>query len=749
MCLRTYQANNYTFNMEKQLTVVLNLCFLLLLLRKSVQAESDDNRKVYVVYMGHNTRDDASASSLHLSMLQQVIGRDASNHMLQRYTKSFHGFSARLTQEEVKTLSGMEGVVSVFPSKKHKLATTSSWDFLGFPLTVNRSTTESDVIIGVIDTGIWPESASFTDLGFGPPPPNWKGICESNFSCNNKIIGARHFKADGIFDPNELQSPRDTDGHGTHTASTAAGNIVRNANLLGLHSGTARGGVPRARIAVYKACWNDGCSSEDILSAFEAAIADGVDIITVSAGLTSPEELFNDDFAIGSFHAMKGGILTVQSAMNEGPMPQTLGSIAPWILSVAAGTKNPDLITPVRLGNGVVLNGVSINPFTLDGMYPLIYAGDVPNITAGYNSSISRFCFRNSLDKNLVKGKIILCDALSTGEPEMLAGAVGSIMTYPGPYFDTLGSYTFPVSVVNSNQARTIARYIQSTRNATAVIMKSEDVKNVSAPFVASFSSRGPNPINKNILKPDLTAPGVRILAAWPPVAPISQVNSDRRAVRFNMISGTSMACPHVSGIAAYIKTFNPTWSPAAIKSALMTTASTMSAETNTDAEFAYGAGNLNPMKAMKPGLVYDADELDYVSFLCQEGYSSRDIRIITGVNSSCSQLMEQTKDLNYPTFVIPTLRIQAIDVSFNRTVTNVGTATSTYRALITQPPVSGLSIQVEPNVLHFEKIGQKLSFKVSVQATIERLDNPIVSAALTWDDGVHKVRSPIVVHVP
>ncbi|PWA40226.1 Peptidase S8/S53 domain-containing protein [Artemisia annua] len=281
----------------------------------------------------------------------------------------------------------------------------------------------------------------------------------------------------------------------------------------------------------------------------------------------------------------------------------------------------------------------------------------------------------------------------------------------------------------------------------TVVIMKSEDVKNASAPYVASFSSRGPNPMHKNILKPDLTAPGVKILAAWPPVAPITRVEGESRVVPFNMRTGRSMACPHVSGIAAYIKTFNPSWSPAAIKSALMTTASPMSTLVNSDAEFAYGAGYLNPLKAMRPGLVYDAGEIEYVSFLCQEGYSTEDIISISGGNtSSCSQLMEQTKELNYPTFVIPAMRRQPIRVSFNRTVTNVGSETSTYRAMITQPRVSGLQIVVEPDVLQFKEIRQKLSFKLSVHGV---LDAPIASGALTWDDGVHQVRSPIVVHVP
>ncbi|GKC38144.1 peptidase S8/S53 domain-containing protein [Tanacetum coccineum] len=175
-----------------------------------------------------------------------------------------------------------------------------------------------------------------------------------------------------------------------------------------------------------------------------------------------------------------------------------------------------------------------------------------------------------------------------------------------------------------------------------------------------------------------------------------------------------------------------------------------MSNLVKSDAEFAYGAGYLNPLKAVRPGLVYDAGEIDYVSFLCQEDYSTEHIISISGDNTSnCSQLMEQTKDLNYPTFVIPALRKQPISESFNRTVTNVGSATSTYRAMITQPRVSGLQIVVEPDVLQFKEKGQKLSFKLTVQEIIEEQDAPIFSGALTWDDGVHQVRSPIVVHVP
>ncbi|KAK1271741.1 hypothetical protein QJS04_geneDACA016197 [Acorus gramineus] len=148
---------------------------------------------------------------------------------------------------------------------------------MGFPQNVSRQTFENDVVVGLLDTGVWPESDSFNDEGMGPPPAKWKGSCQSsNFTCNNKIIGARFYH---IGDNSSGDSPRDTEGHGTHTASTAAGRQVSGANFFGLREGTARGGVPSARIAVYKVCWFDDCHDVDILAAFDDAIADGVDLI--------------------------------------------------------------------------------------------------------------------------------------------------------------------------------------------------------------------------------------------------------------------------------------------------------------------------------------------------------------------------------------------------------------------------------------------------------------------------------------
>ena len=167
----------------------------------------------------------------------------------------------------------------------------------------------------------------------------------------SKIIGAKYYHSDGSISPPDFPSPRDSEGHGTHTSSTAAGGLVAGANMYGLAAGTARGGVPSARIAVYKICWFDGCSDADILAAFDDAIADGVDIISISVGGFFASDYFEDPIAIGAFHAMKQGVLTSNSAGNSGPDPESIVNFSPWSLSVAASTIDRKFLTKVLLGN--------------------------------------------------------------------------------------------------------------------------------------------------------------------------------------------------------------------------------------------------------------------------------------------------------------------------------------------------------------------------------------------------------------
>ncbi|XP_074349649.1 cucumisin-like [Apium graveolens] len=688
--------------------------------------------QIYVVYMGDLPKAKGfSATAFHTNMLQQVVGSRASQSLLHSYKRSFNGFVAKLTEEERNKMSTMDGVVSVFLSRKKQLHTTRSWDFIGFPLEVVRAKLESDIIVGMLDTGVWPESKSFSDEGFGPPPSKWKGSCQSpsNFTCNNKIIGAKFYRSDGEIGEGDFSSPRDSEGHGTHTASTAAGGLVSQASLSGLGLGTARGGVPSARLAVYKICWIDGCFDADILAAFDDAIADGVDIISLSVGGFSALDYFDDPIAIGAFHSMKNGILTSNSAGNSGPEPETITNLSPWSLSVAASTIDRKFITNVQLGNNKVYEGIAVNTFNLSGTYPIVYGGDIPNSAAGFSGEDSRYCSLDSLDKTLVNGKIVLCDELNDGEGQIQAGAVGTIMQ-DGGFKDHAFSFPLSTSYLSLEDGAEVSTFINTTSKPTATIFKSIGAKQSLAPFVVSFSSRGPNPITRDLLKPDLTAPGVDILASWSEATTVTGLTGDKRVVPYNIISGTSMSCPHATGAAAYVKSFHPTWSPAAIKSALMTTASTLSAAKNTDVEFAYGSGQIDPIKAAQPGLIYDAGEADFVTFLCGQGYSPKSLKLVTGDNSTCTSANNGTVwDLNYPSFGLSAESGTSLIRTFQRTVTNVGSPVSTYKSIISAP--SGLNIKVEPSVLSFKAMGQKQSFTVTVAATV---GTKVLSGSLVWD---------------
>ncbi|XP_050210190.2 cucumisin-like [Mercurialis annua] len=720
------------------------LCIVICCLVLSCHGTSDRDRKVYIVYMGELPKGEFSASTLHINMLQEIVGSAASDYLLHSYHRSFNGFVAKLTEEEKQKVAGMQGVVSVFPSQKKKLHTTKSWDFMGFPVNSVRSSGESDMIIGMLDTGIWPESQSFNDSGYGPIPTKWKGKCQasSNFTCNNKIVGARYYHSDGEIDPDvEFPSPRDSEGHGTHTASTAAGDLVSSASLLGLGLGTARGGVPSARIAVYKICWSDGCSDADILAAFDDAIADGVDVISLSVG-GWPTDYFEDSIAIGAFHSMKNGILTSNSAGNSGPDPGSVSNCSPWSLSVAASTIDRKFMTPVKLGNGAVYQGNSINAFEQGNtMYPIIFSANAVNQTAGHNTD-SRYCSPESLNQTLVKGKIVVCDGFD--EEGAIALGIAGIVAPDGSYTDVGFTFALPVSLVSSDNETDVIKYMNSTSEPTAMIFKSVEQKDELAPYVVSFSSRGPSPITSDILKPDLTAPGVDILAAWSEATTVTGVEGDTRVVPYNIISGTSMSCPHASGAAAYVKSFHPTWSPAAIKSALMTTAYPMSQDTNTDQELAYGSGHINPVNAINPGLIYDAGEIDFVKFLCGQGYNATQLQLVTGDKSACSAAINGTAwDLNYPSFALSMSSSgKSVTRVYHRTVTNVGNTSTTYTSNIGSP--AGLKIVVEPNVLSFQSLGEKQSFVLTVEATLPDIDT-ILSGQLIWSNNVHQVRSPIV----
>ncbi|PIN25333.1 Cucumisin [Handroanthus impetiginosus] len=724
--------------------IILCLCFLHVvcnLIWKCSSHAAEDKRQVYIVYMGALSEGDYSPyhsdklQEQHINMLEKVVDGSFLRHSLVRsYTRSFNGFAAHLTNQEQQKLASFDEVISIFPSRTLQLQTTRSWDYIGLHENINgNSRSASDIIIGVLDSGIWPESESFNDKGLGPIPKKWKGVCNGgrNFTCNKKLIGARFYT--------NFDSARDPIGHGTHTASIAAGNYVKDASFYGIAQGTVRGGVPLARIAAYEVC-GSGCSDADILAAFDDAIADGVDIITISVGSFIPIDVKYDSVAIGALHAVQNGILTVQSAGNSGFIAGTVASVAPWILTVAASSMDRGIVTKVTLGNGKTIIGKSVNSFKMNGTeFPLVYGEDV---TSSCSESSARLCSSGCLDRKLVRGKIVLCDeSMGIGEA-LKAGALGTITKWWNAP-DVSFIVPLPASAFVTTDLGLVRNYINSTKAAKAVISTSESIKNRDAPLVASFSSKGPNPIIPDILKPDITAPGVEILAAFSPIAPVSNYPSDKRSAKYKILSGTSMSCPHAAGAAAYVKSAHPDWSPSAVKSALMTTAWPMDPTKHKTAEFAYGAGHINPVNATNPGLVYETSNEDYSRVLCSIGYSTETVeKLFKDNNINCSKFNATIWDLNYPSMTVHVKKDGPFSANFSRTVTNVGISNSTYTAKITT--TSGLNVTLEPDTLSFTQLNEKKSFVVTVKWNQLKW---MMSASLLWSDGAHFVRSPIVVY--
>ncbi|XP_039138916.1 subtilisin-like protease [Dioscorea cayenensis subsp. rotundata] len=277
---------------------------------------------------------------------------------LYSYTHSYTGFAAKLTKEEVKAMDGKPGFVSAIPDTIYPLLTTHTPHFLGLNIgdgTWNNSNLGKGVIIGILDTGVFASHVSFHDDGLPAPPSKWKGTCDLGTSlCNKKLIGAQAFQSDDA-----VATATDEVGHGTHTASTAAGNFVDGASFLGIGNGTAVGIAPLAHLAIYKVCSGRGCSSADILAGIDAALKDGVDIISLSLG--GPSRSFAvDPVAVGGFRAIEKGIMVSAAGGNDGPSAGTVSNLAPWLLTVAASTNDRRFMATVRLGNGVEFDGETL-----------------------------------------------------------------------------------------------------------------------------------------------------------------------------------------------------------------------------------------------------------------------------------------------------------------------------------------------------------------------------------------------------
>jgi subtilisin family serine protease len=662
------------------------------------------------------------------------------------YTVTNNGVSADLTGRQATLLAKTPGVLALTKDAQAHPDTTESPHFLGLDAAGGLwsqlgggAHAGAGVVVGVIDTGIWPENPSFAGKTGIPVPATWHGTCVpgQNFpvtECNDKLVGARYY-VQGFGKHNiaktEYLSPRDAQGHGSHTSSTAAGNnhvgIVIDGQDLGFGSGMA----PGAKLAMYKVCWAakppaaDGCFNSDSVAAINDAVLDGVDVLNYSIGSTTESSVLNP-VEMAFRGAANANVFVANSAGNSGPGASTLDHPSPWVTTVAAATFRR-AFQAVQLGNGARYVGASTT-LPLSTPTQIVTAASV-KLAAAVTLDASR-CFAGTLDPALAAGKIVVCDRgvnarIDKGFEVKRAGGVGIVLANVSPNSLNGDFYPIPGVHISDTDGAAVKAYIGSAgAAATARILPPTAAELAAAPQVpeiTDFSSRGPSTTTGgDILKPDIAAPGNDVVAATSPPADHGR--------QWDFMSGTSMASPHIAGIGALLKARHPDWLPSEIKSAIMTSArDTVSSAGD---PFAQGAGFVAPNGAADPGLVYPATATDWRQYLVGLGvHFAPPNDTLTPISGS---------NLNQASIGIGSLTGSQ---TVTRRVRNVGTTTATYTASASLP---GFTTTVSPASLTLAP-GATQSFTV----TFSRGDAALgtwAKGSLTWSDGTHRVRVPVAV---
>ncbi|GLT76389.1 hypothetical protein SLA2020_480520 [Shorea laevis] len=737
-------------------------------------------------------------------MLLSMLFERGTYKKVYSYKHLINGFAVHISPEQAETLRRTPGVKSVNRDWKVRRLTTHTPQFLGLPTGVwptggGYDKAGENIVIGFVDSGIYPQHPSFATHNTEPygPLPKYRGKCEVDPDtkrdfCNGKIIGAQHFAeaaiAAGAFNPAvDYASPMDGDGHGSHTAAIAAGNNGIPVRMHGHEFGKASGMAPRARVAVYKALYRlFGGFVADVVAAIDQAVYDGVDILSLSVGPNSPaattKTTFLNPFDATLLGAVKAGVFVAQAAGNGGPFPKTLVSYSPWIASVAAAIDDRRYKNHLTLGNGKLLPGLGLSPSTQPNRtFIMVAAKDVL-----LDSSVLKFspsdCQRPEvLNKKLVEGNILVCgysfnfvvgsaSIKKVSETAKALGAIGFVLAVenvsPGTKFDPVPTGIPGILITDVSKSMDLIDYynISTPRDWTGRVKSFKAVGSIgdglmpilykSAPQVALFSARGPNIKDfsfqdADLLKPDILAPGSLIWAAW---SPNGTDESNYVGEGFAIISGTSMAAPHIAGIAALVKQKHPHWSPAAIKSALMTTSTKLDragkplqAEQYSETEatklveatpFDCGSGHVNPKAALDPGLIFDADFEDYLGFLCTTpGIDTHEIKNYT--STPCNFTMGHPSNLNTPTITISHL---VGSQTVTRTVTNVAEE-ETY--VITARMQPSIAIEASPPAM---TLRPGASRKFSVTLTVRSVTgNYNFGEILMKGSRGHKVRIPVV----
>jgi subtilisin family serine protease len=696
----------------------------------------------------------------HVNRLRQQQDRALAGAQVDRearlasYAYAVNGFSAALTAAEAQRLARQPGVARVVRDELRQLHTDVSPGFL--ELDSPNGAWESDldgegVIIGVVDTGIWPEHPSFADDGtFPSPPASWMGgvvACEfgdtahnpddAPFDCNDKLIGARDMRTlyKLFIGPEVYNSARDYDGHGTHTASTAGGNRDVMAEIFGIARGTVSGIAPRAQVAAYSACGSQGCFGGDLAAAIDAAVADGVDVINYSIGggpgLTGPDD-------IAFLFANAAGVFTATSAGNSGPGAATLGSPAndPWITAVGANTHNRTFQGSAALGNGTTVFGASVTGGT--DQRPLVDAADHGN----------EQCLPNVMFSPPITGAIVLCARgvgarVDKSRAVFEQGGAGMVLyNQTDAQAQVTDNHWVPSVNTSFSDGQVVKAYLAGAGGDAVATIGAGVATVTQGSVMADFSSRGPTVVAESIIKPDVTAPGVNILAGASPTP-----NLGAPGQLFQSISGTSMSSPHVAGVFALVKQARPDWSPAMAQSAVMTTArqDVWKEDGVTPGDpFDMGAGHVRPGKnaaaansVFNPGLVYHAGFNDYLGFLCDAAPEVFANPAATCAALAAAGIPTTAENLNYPSIGVAEV---PGSIEVRRVITSVADEPQVWAATVQAP--AGYQVEVTPKVVLLAP-GQSATVTIEITNVTAPLGEWRFGS-LTWRGGGHHVRSPI-----
>jgi hypothetical protein len=636
--------------------------------------------------------------------------------MGQLLTVAYGGVAAQVPANKIAKLLAQPGVVAVQRDALNQplddntsfLGATNVWPTLG-----GSSHAGSNVVIGVIDTGIWPEHPMMSPTGISAPAGGLKG-CQfgdgtdtahlgPTFACNNKLIGAYAKTAtymtvnssDGqefCNNTTHVCSPRDSEGHGTHTTTTAGGDCVASAVLYGVERGPVCGMAPGAHIEVFRVCLVNGCFSSDSVSAVAQAITDGVNVINFS--ISGGAQAYSDPVELAFLDAFNAGISVNASAGNSGPGAATSDHGGPWVTTVGASTGPRQFASTLHLTadggatfdqSGVTLtNGIS-------SPTPVVMAATLPKAGGGNEDALCQ----SDLAPGAATGKIVACQRGTNGRIDkgrrVLAGGAAGMILYNAVKQDQESDNHYLPAIHIDGPSAPFTSFVNSHTNVMATWAQGT-AQPGQADMMASFSSRGPL---GDWIKPDVTAPGVQVLAGMTPQPDQTTADNGPPGNLYQAIAGTSMSSPHSAGASALVKAAHPTWTPAEIKSALMTSSiqSVVKEDGVTAAGvFDMGAGRVQVDRAVNPTLVFN------------ETYAN----MVAAGSDTLHRI-----DLNIPSVDATTM---SGSISTHRTAINVSGKSQNLAVQITQPAGVTITVGNHNNNLHIAKNGT-LTFPITIDA--------------------------------